>query len=80
MQHYLFGSDKYVEIKMCDLEPFSKIRSHIIIHVHDLHGLPRTLSDVYVLSYSYVHTCMLINSLYFWHHAVLGYYIHQLLL
>ena len=33
MQHYSFGSDKYIEIKMCDLEPFSKIRSHILCHL-----------------------------------------------
>ena len=31
MQHYSFGSNKYIEIKMCDLEPFSKIWSHFII-------------------------------------------------
>ena len=30
MQYFSCGSDKYSEIKMCDLESFSKIRSHII--------------------------------------------------
>ena len=28
-----WGSDKYTEIKMCDLEPFSKIRSHLSISI-----------------------------------------------
>ena len=27
MQYFSCGSDKYTEIKMCDLEPFSKIQS-----------------------------------------------------
>ena len=31
MQYFSRGSDKYTEIKMCDLELFSKIRSHIYI-------------------------------------------------
>ena len=31
MQYFSCGSDKYSEIKMCDLEPFSKIRSHIAL-------------------------------------------------
>ena len=31
MQYFSCGSDKYTEIKMCDLEPFSKIQSHILI-------------------------------------------------
>ena len=30
MQYFSRGSDKYTEIKMCDLEPFSKIRSHML--------------------------------------------------
>ena len=30
MQYFSCGSDKYSEIKMCDLEPFSKIQSHIM--------------------------------------------------
>ena len=29
MQYFSCGIDKYKEIKICDLEPFSKIRSHI---------------------------------------------------
>ena len=29
MQYFSCCSDKYAEIKMCDLEAFSKIRSHI---------------------------------------------------
>ena len=29
MQYFSCGSDKYSEIKMCDLEPFSKMRSQI---------------------------------------------------
>ena len=32
MQYFSRGSDKYTEIKMCDLEPFSKIRSHIMFN------------------------------------------------
>ena len=31
MRYYSCGSDKYTEIKMCDLELFSKIRSHILV-------------------------------------------------
>ena len=31
MQYFSCGSDKYSEIKMRDLEPFSKIRSHILL-------------------------------------------------
>ena len=30
MQYFSCGSDKYTEIKMCDLEPFSKIQSQLI--------------------------------------------------
>ena len=30
MQYFSCCSDKYTEIKMCDLEPFSKIQSHLI--------------------------------------------------
>ena len=29
MQYYSCGGDKYTEIKMCDLELFSKIRSEL---------------------------------------------------
>ena len=29
IQYFSCCSDKYTEIKMCDLEPFSKIQSHI---------------------------------------------------
>ena len=36
MQYFSCGSDKYSEIKMCDLEPFSKIRSHIIVTTFNL--------------------------------------------
>ena len=42
MQYFSCGSDKYSEIKMCDLEPFSKIQSHIVIilkrYVKQLHN------------------------------------------
>ena len=38
MQHYSFGSDKYIEIKMCDLEPFSKIRSHMSLAIDIVDG------------------------------------------
>ena len=31
MEYFSCGSDKYTEIKMGDLEPFSKIRSHIVL-------------------------------------------------
>ena len=31
MQYFSCGSDKYSEIKMCDLEPFSKIRSQFMV-------------------------------------------------
>ena len=31
MQYFSRSSDKYTEIKMCDLEPFSKIGSHIYL-------------------------------------------------
>ena len=31
MQYFSCGSDKYTEIKMCDLEPFSKIWSQLVI-------------------------------------------------
>ena len=30
MQYFSCCSDKYTEIKMCDLEPFSKIQSNIL--------------------------------------------------
>ena len=33
MQYFSCCSDKYTEIKMCDLEPFSKIQSHIVIAI-----------------------------------------------
>ena len=31
MQNFSCGSDKYTEIKMCDLELFSKIQSQLMI-------------------------------------------------
>ena len=31
MQYFSCCSDKYTEIKMCDLEPFSKIQSQIVL-------------------------------------------------
>ena len=31
MQYFSCGSDKYSEIKICDLEPFSKIQSHFVL-------------------------------------------------
>ena len=34
MQYFSCGNDKYTEIKMCDLEPFSKIRSHLSLITH----------------------------------------------
>ena len=37
MQYFSCSSDKYTEIKMCDLEPFSKIQSHIILGLFMFH-------------------------------------------
>ena len=38
MQYFSCCSDKYTEIKMCDLEPFSKIQSHIVLAFQPFSG------------------------------------------
>ena len=39
MSHSTCHSNKYNEIKMCDLEPFSEIRSHVIAWVAVVFGI-----------------------------------------
>ena len=52
MQYFSCGSDKYTEIKMCDLEPFSKIRSQIMMTINsamsikNLKSLPKMIMIV----------------------------------
>ena len=36
MQYYSCYGNKYYEIKMCDLEPFSKIRSQLLVALNNL--------------------------------------------
>ena len=51
MQYFLCCCDKYIEIKMCDLEPFSKIQLHIT-YVYHMHNA--TVMGVYADTLTYV--------------------------
>ena len=57
MLYYSCGSDKYTEIKMCDLELFSKIWSHILAIIYVYYNI-RTYVQ-YVCMCVYIHTILI---------------------
>ena len=54
MQYFSYGSDKYSEIKMCDLEPFSKVRSQFNdakVGIKSYRGARECISFLHVAMY-----------------------------